>query len=44
MLYITLLVGMPWIYFVFEIIVMNIIFIGMKAGHERVCRDMMDKI
>ena len=43
-LYITLLVGMPWIYFVFEIIVMNIIFIGMKAGHERVCRDMTDKI
>ena len=43
-LYIVLLLGMPWIYFVFEIIVMNIIFLYMRGSHERVCRDMMDKI
>jgi hypothetical protein len=43
-LYITLLVGMPWIYFVFEIIVMNIIFLYMRGSHERVCRDMTDRI
>ena len=43
-LYVSLLVRMPWMYFVFEIVVMNIIFIGMKAGHERVCREMSDKI
>lgn len=43
-LYITLLAGQPWIYFVFELTVMNIIFFGMRASHERVCRDMKDKI
>ena len=43
-LYIVLLVGMPWIYFAFEIIVMNIIFIGMKSAHEKVCREMTGKI
>ena len=43
-LYIVLLIGMPWIYFVFEIIVMNIIFLYMRGSHERVCRDMTDKI
>jgi len=39
-LYITLLIGQPWIYFVFELTVMNFIFYGMKASHERVCREM----
>ena len=43
-LYFTLLFGMPWIYFVFEIVVMNIIFLYMKGSHERVCREMTDKI
>ncbi|MBQ9386465.1 MAG: CDP-alcohol phosphatidyltransferase family protein [Bacteroidaceae bacterium] len=43
-LYITLLVGEPWIYFVFELTVMNIIFYGMKAYHEKACRDMMERI
>ena len=43
-LYITLLIGQPWIYFVFELTVMNIIFYGMRAAHERVCRDMMKTI
>lgn len=39
-LYITLLIGEPWIYFLFELTVMNIIFFGMRAAHERVCREM----
>ena len=43
-LYVTLLIGQPWIYFIFEITVMNIIFYGMRAAHERVCRDMMNEI
>ena len=43
-LYIVLLVGMPWIYFAFEIIVMNIIFIEMKSAHEKVCWEMIGKI
>ena len=43
-IYITMLIGQPWIYFIFELTVMNIIFYGMMAYHERVCRDMKDKI
>lgn len=43
-LYITLLIGQPWIYFIFELTVMNIIFYGMRAAHERTCRDMMNLI
>ena len=43
-LYVTLLIGKPWIYFVFELTVMNIIFFGMRAAHERVCREMMNMI
>ena len=43
-LYITLLIGLPWIYFIFELTVMNIIFYGMRAAHERVCRDMIGMI
>ena len=43
-LYVTLLIGQPWIYFVFELTVMNIIFFGMRAVHEKVCREMMNEI
>ena len=43
-LYITLLVGQPWIYFIFELTVMNIIFYGMRSAHERVCQDMADRL
>lgn len=43
-LYVTLLIGQPWIYFVFELTVMNIIFFGMRAAHEKVCREMMNMI
>jgi len=43
-LYITLLIGQPWIYFAFELTVMNIIFFGMRAAHEKVCREMMNMI
>ena len=41
---VVLLLGMPWIYFVFEIIVMNIILIEMRSAHEKVCWEMMGKI
>lgn len=43
-LYVTLLTGQPWIYFIFELTVMNIIFYGMKAAHEKVCREMLNEI
>lgn len=37
-LYLSLLVGMPWIYFVFEIVVMNALFLYMRSRHESLCR------
>lgn len=36
-LYISLLIGQPWLYFVFEIIVMNILFLYMRSHHEALC-------
>lgn len=43
-LYITLLAGRPWIYFIFELTVMNVIFFYMRAAHEKVCREMIPMI
>lgn len=40
-LYISLLIGQPWLYFIFEITVMNIIFAYMKHKHEELCKNMM---
>lgn len=37
-LYISLLIGMPWLYLAFEIIVMNVLFFYMKSKHEHLCR------
>lgn len=37
-LYIVLLIGQPWIYFVFEIVVMNILFLYMRYKHEKLCK------
>ena len=36
-LYLSLLVGMPWIYFIFEIVVMNALFLYMRSRHESLC-------
>ena len=36
-LYISLLIGEPWLYFVFEIIVMTSLFVYMRHCHEAVC-------
>lgn len=43
-LYITLLCNQPWLYFIFEITVMNIIYFYMRGRHERICRDMADSL
>ncbi|MBQ0094457.1 MAG: CDP-alcohol phosphatidyltransferase family protein [Bacteroidaceae bacterium] len=43
-LYVTLLIGQPWIYFIFELTVMNVIFFCMRHGHEKVCREMTEKL
>ena len=36
-LYISLLIDMPWLYLVFEIVVMNILFFYMRGKHENLC-------
>lgn len=36
-LYVSLLIGEPWLYFVFEIVVMTALFLYMRHRHEAVC-------
>lgn len=43
-LYIVLLFGQPWLYFVFELTVMNIILLYMRTTHERICRETADSL
>ena len=43
-LYITLLAGMPWLYFIFEMTVMELIFIYMRRSHEKACRSIAEEI
>ena len=43
-LYIILLVGEPWLYPIFELTVMNVIFIYMRVAHEKACLDLMNEI
>lgn len=43
-LYISCLIGMPWLYLLFEIIVMNIMYIYMHHEHEKLCQGMTLKI
>ena len=38
-----LIFRMPWLYFAFELTVLNIILIYMMARHERICRDFLQK-
>ncbi len=40
-LFITLFIGQPWLYFVAELTVFNIILIYMINRHEHICRDMI---
>jgi Phosphatidylglycerophosphate synthase len=43
-LFISVLIDLPWIYFVFELTVLNIILIYMISTHEKVSKDFMVKI
>ncbi len=43
-LYIACVIGMPWLYLLFEIIVMNLMYIYMHHEHEQLCRRMVKKI
>lgn len=39
-LYVSLLIGQPWLYLVFEIVVMNMLFFYMRGKHERLCNQL----
>lgn len=43
-LYVVLLAGMPWLYLVFEIVIMNILFFYMRAKHEKLCQRILSKL
>ncbi len=43
-LYVTILLGIPWFYFVFELTVMNIVCLYMRTCHERLCTDLLSKM
>lgn len=43
-LFISLFVAMPWIYFVFELTVLNSLLIYMVVRHEKICRTMTQKL
>ena len=38
-LFISVLIKQPWIYFVFELTILNIILIHMIMSHEKMCRE-----
>lgn len=42
-LYVSLLIGEPWLYFVFEIVVMSILFVYMNCKHEAFCARLYTK-
>ena len=33
-----MLLGVPWVYFVFELTVMNVLLLYLRARHESLCR------
>jgi len=43
-LYITCLLNCPWVYFIFEIIILNILYIYMHKTHETLCKRLTEKI
>lgn len=43
-LFVSLLVGQPWLYFVFELVVLNLLLVYMMLRHERMCGDMVRKL
>lgn len=43
-LYIVLLIGQPWLYFVFEITVLNILFFYMRSRHETLCLQLTSEL
>ncbi len=43
-LFISLFVGMPWLYFAFELTVLNIILVYMMVRHERICASFISRM
>jgi len=43
-LFITLFLNLPWIYFIFELTVFNIMLIYMVARHEKMCADFSNEL
>lgn len=43
-LFVSLFLRMPWLYFVFELVVLNAILIYMRWRHERLCRHLTDRL
>ena len=43
-LFASILARMPWLYFAFELIVLNSILIYMVCRHERICRRLTDEL
>jgi hypothetical protein len=43
-LFISLFMGMPWVYFVFELTVLNILLVYMVVRHESLCSRLLKKI
>ena len=43
-LFISLLIGMPWLYFVFEMTVLNIMLVYMIYRHENICKKFAEEL
>lgn len=43
-LYITCLIDQPWLYFIFEVTIMELLYIYMHHRHERLCNTLYQKL
>ena len=43
-LYVVLLAGVPWVYFVFEVTVMNVLLLYLRSRHESLCRRLISQL
>ena len=43
-LFVTALLGYPWMYLLFEVIVMNLMYVYMRRTHERLCAQLTERL
>ena len=43
-LFVSLFIDMPWLYFVFEMTVLNSMLLYMIRTHERICKEMIESL